>query len=73
MEKIRVFASTDYDVLIDSGLLPQAGELIFSAMLPDTGLDSLDPMAARKKAESTTAVIVSDDNVFPLYGEIPSR
>ena len=69
MEKIRVFASTDYDVLIDSGLLPQAGELIFSAMLPDTGLDSLDPMAARKKAESTTAVIVSDDNVFPLYGE----
>lgn len=69
MEKIRINASTDYDVLIDAGLLGDAGELIFSALLPASGVSAADPLAARRQAENTTAVIVSDDNVFPLYGE----
>ena len=57
MEKIRVFASTDYNVLIDAGLLDQAGDRIAEAI------------NLQKDAGSITAVIVSDDNVFPLYGE----
>ena len=69
MEKIKINASVDYDVLIDSGLLKEAGELIFSALLPASGVSAADPLAARRQAENTTAVIVSDDNVFPLYGE----
>ena len=55
MEKIRINASVDYDVLIDSGLLKEAGELIFSALLPASGVSATDPLAARRQAENTTA------------------
>ncbi len=50
MKKVRVEASTAYDILIKNGLLGEAGSLI------------------REIAKGRTAVIVSDSNVFPLYG-----
>ncbi len=52
MKKVRVEASTAYDILIKNGLLGEAGSLI------------------REIAKGRTAVIVSDSNVFPLYGGI---
>ena len=51
MKTIRVNASIQYDILIDSGLLSSAGKYIKNAV------------------GTCTVVIVSDDNVFPLYGE----
>lgn len=54
MERILINASVDYEVLIGKGLLDRAGDLICNVL---------------KNAKDKTAVIVSDDNVFPLYGE----
>ena len=51
MNKIRVQASTEYDVCIGTGLLPQLG-----AMVADV----------RKVGK---AAIISDSNVWPLYGK----
>ena len=51
MKTIPISASRDYDVLIASGLLDQAGEHL------------------RAVSRAETAVIVSGDRVFPLYGE----
>ena len=50
MKRVRVEASTAYDILIGNGLLGDAGRLI------------------REITKGQTAVIVSDSNVFPLYG-----
>lgn len=50
MKKVRVEASSCYDVLIENGLLAKTGELIGEI------------------TKGNTAVIVSDSNVFPLYG-----
>lgn len=55
MERITINASIDYEVMIGRGLLERAGDLISLAL------------RANEKA-GKTAVIVSDDNVFPLYG-----
>ena len=52
MKKIRVEASTCYDILIKNGLLGESGRLI------------------RELSKGNTAVIVSDSNVFPIYGSI---
>lgn len=52
MKKIRVEASTCYDILIKNGLLGESGRLI------------------REISKGNTAVIVSDSNVFPIYGGI---
>ena len=57
MERIQIFASVDYEVVIGNELLDRAGEYIAEALKMQSGFDT------------TTAVIVSDDNVFPLYGE----
>ena len=51
MKKININASRNYDVIIESGLLEQAGKYI------------------KNIAKESRIVIVSDDNVFPLYGE----
>ncbi len=51
MKRIKVEASINYDVLIEKGLLKNAGSYIKSVT---TG---------------KTAVIVSESNVFPLYGD----
>jgi 3-dehydroquinate synthase len=50
MKTITVKASTEYDVLIGSGLLSQLGQYIQSV------------------CKSSRACIVSDSNVFPIYG-----
>ena len=50
MKKVHVEATLNYDVLIENGLLEEAGRLI------------------REITKGQTAVIVSDSNVFPLYG-----
>ncbi len=50
MKKVKVEASTAYDILIENGLLGDSGGLIGEI------------------AKGRTAVIVSDSNVFPLYG-----
>ena len=55
MKTIPISASRDYDVLIASGLLDQAGEHL------------------RAVSRAETAVIVSGDRVFPLYGERVKR
>lgn len=60
MERIPVYASTDYEVIIGTDLLDNAGEYIAEAVLGKN---------AARKFENKTAVIVSDDNVFPLYGD----
>ena len=57
MERIHIHASTDYDVVIGNDLLDKAGDYISDALKIEQG------------AGNKTAVIVSDDNVFPLYGE----
>ena len=59
MERIPVYASTQYEVIIGQGLLDEAGRYI-SEVLKTVGNAGVTEM---------TAVIVSDDNVFPLYGE----
>lgn len=51
MKKITVSASREYDVLIESGLLPQCGSLI------------------RQISDASSAIIVTDDNVDPLYSD----
>lgn len=51
MKKVTVTASETYDVLIDKGLIPNAGAYV------------------AKYCPSSTAVIVSDTNVWLLYGE----
>ena len=56
MERVTVNASTDYDILIGQGLLKDAGTYIMEAL-------------KCKPGDKKTAVIVSDDIVFPLYGE----
>jgi len=75
MERISVNASVDYEVVIGKGLIGEAGAYIAAAL----DGKSYDPEnnAQKDNAGSTawptagkTAVIVSDDNVFPLYGEI---
>ena len=57
MERIQIYASTDYEVVIGTDLLDKVGDYIADALKMQSGFDS------------TTAVVVSDDNVFPLYGE----
>ncbi len=52
MKRVKVEASSTYDVLIENELLKGSGKLI------------------RDVAKGNTAVIVSDSNVFPLYGDI---
>lgn len=51
MKVIHITASTEYDVLIGSGLLPNLGAELSKVCKPGT------------------AAIVSDSNVWPLYGE----
>lgn len=50
MRKVTVNASRTYEVIIGSGLLSCAGQLI------------------REVSTGTAVIIVSDDNVYPLYG-----
>ena len=57
MERIQIYASTDYEVVIGNNLLDRAGDYIADALKLQSGFSNI------------TAVIVSDDNVFPLYGE----
>ena len=57
MPTIRIHASKSYDVRISSGLLHRASEEILS--LPRLSEDR----------NLRSVCIVSDDNVFPLYGE----
>lgn len=52
MKRVRVEASLCYDVLIEKGLLADAGRYI------------------KDIAKGKTAVIISETNVFPLYGDI---
>ncbi|MBE6790954.1 MAG: 3-dehydroquinate synthase [Ruminococcaceae bacterium] len=52
MKRVRVEASLSYDVLIEKGLLADAGRYI------------------KDIAKGKTAVIISETNVFPLYGDI---
>ena len=75
MERISVNASVDYEVVIGKGLISEAGAYIAAALEGE----SYDPEnhelkdnagTGTKTAAGKTAVIVSDDNVFPLYGEI---
>ena len=63
MEKIQVYASTDYEVIISSGILDLTGDLI------STALNKQASGSHSSGKKDITAVIVSDDNVFPLYGE----
>lgn len=56
MSLITVNASRKYDIIVDHGVLPDAGRMIHKAI----------PTAGK-------AVLVSDDNVFSLYGETVSR
>lgn len=51
MTTVHVAASSEYDVLVQRGLLDKAGNIIAQCV------------------SGRRAVIVSDDNVFPLYGE----
>jgi len=60
MERILINASVDYEVLIGSGMLKDAGGLITEALQHGSN---------KPLEKDLTAVIVSDDNVFPLYGE----
>ncbi len=55
MKTIRIRAGKGYDVLIGTGLLPQAGEKI------------------RTVSSAKKALLISDDTVFSLYGEIVRR
>ena len=75
MERISVNASVDYEVVIGKGLISEAGAYIAATLEGE----SYDPEnhelkdnagTGTKTAAGKTAVIVSDDNVFPLYGEI---
>ena len=83
MERISVNASIDYEVLIGRFLLERSGDLIVEALLhaknaeakTASGMDvnkgkKASPMdSASLIGKDITIVIVSDDNVFPLYGE----
>ncbi len=51
MVTLHISASTDYDILIGNGLLPETGKRV------------------KELGKVKTAVVVSDDNVFPLYGD----
>ena len=51
MKRVRVEASLSYDVLIEKGLLADAGKYI------------------KDISKGKTAVIVSETNVFPIYGD----
>lgn len=55
MIKVSVNASRQYDVMIGSGLLQNAGQMI------------------RKVSAGTKVIVVSDDNVYPIYGDSLSR
>ncbi|MBR3767335.1 MAG: 3-dehydroquinate synthase [Clostridia bacterium] len=55
MKRVKVEASLTYDVLIEKGLLKNAGKLI------------------KETASGETAIIVSDTNVFPIYGDFLSK
>lgn len=55
MEIVQVHASREYEVRIGSGLLPGAGAALLE-LYPD--------------APGRPAVLVSDDIVYPLYGEL---
>lgn len=55
MKKVSVNASRAYEVIIGSGLLANAGQLIGEV------------------SAGTKSIIVSDDNVYPIYGEILSE
>ena len=77
MERIPVYASTDYEVIIGTELLDKTGEYIIEALngagigsggLNGAGASSVGVNAKPIKKDAV-AVIVSDDNVFPLYGE----
>ena len=77
MEKITINASTDYEVIIGSGMIKEAGAYIaaaFEGKSYDPEADVLRGHPGLKedkpKGNGKLAVIVSDDNVFPLYGEI---
>ena len=77
MEKITVSASIDYEVIIGSGLLSDAGSYIAAALEgksfdPEEGKLQGHPGLKEDKLSGNgkLAVIVSDDIVFPLYGEI---
>ena len=82
MERISVNASIDYEVLIGRFLLERSGDLIVEALLhlknaeakTVSGIDSNKGKKSSADSASSigkdiTVVIVSDDNVFPLYGE----
>lgn len=55
MKKVQVNTSLTYEVLIEKGLLKNAGNLI------------------KAVTSGNTAVIISETNVFPLYGDILSE
>ncbi len=70
MERITVNASTDYEVMIGRGLLERAGDLISMAIAGKNKAEKPgEVVSAGNPNTGKTAVIVSDDNVFPLYGE----
>lgn len=52
MKSIHVSASTQYDILIEKGIIEQAGKYI------------------RKISKAERAVIVTDSNVAPIYGQM---
>lgn len=52
MRTVKVEASSAYDVLIERGILKEAGRLI------------------KTVAKGDTAVVVSETNVYPLYGDL---
>lgn len=52
MKRVRIEASLSYDVLIEKGILTDAGKYI------------------KDISKGKTAVIVSETNVFPIYGDI---
>ncbi len=52
MKRVKVEASSSYEVLIERGILKASGKLI------------------KNITKGETAVIVSETNVFPLYGDI---
>ncbi len=55
MKKIHIDTSSEYDVIISSGILKNAGKLILEVI------------------PKCRAAIISDDKVFPLYGEIVEK
>ena len=52
MKKVHIKASMDYDIIIEAGILKEAGRYI------------------KEAAPAESAVIVSDDTVYNLYGEM---